>query len=286
MIKGERAMIGAGSARNSRGFTLVELLVVISIIALLISILLPSLRSAREQAKLVVCKANIRSLAQATNVYLADGEGRTPAGHYNNAGGNSPKANVGRQIGDLIPPDDIQVWDSIGGLLEKYVLADPMEIYRCPSAKNSPDDNFSITGTNPFSGQAIDDEFKPNYFYMCTAQWIVLPDNTSWYPQVWATRNVANIPETQIRTPSDTVTWVDESTSHHTNSTDIYNRNASGRLNVKDFSNFGYLDGHAETKRFENLAGYFKSLSPPLPQSQWGIDFLTHSHWTIANDFP
>jgi len=279
-------MTGAGNARNARGFTLVELLVVISIIALLISILLPSLRSAREQAKLVVCKANIRSLAQATNVYLADGEGRTPAGHYNNAGGNSPKANVGRQIGDLIPPDDIQVWDSIGGLLEKYVLADPMEIYRCPSAKYSPDDNFNITGKNPFSGQAIDDEFKPNYFYMCTAQWIVLPENTFWYPQVWATRNVANIPETQIRTPSDTVTWVDESTSHHTNSTDIYDRNASGRLNVKDFSNFGYLDGHAETKRFENLAGYFKSLSQPLPQSQWGIDFLTHSHWTIANDFP
>lgn len=279
-------MNGVEKTQHSRGFTLVELLVVISIIAFLISILLPSLQKAREQAKLVVCKSNIRSLAQATNVYLADGESRTPAGHYNNGGGNSPKANISRQIGDLIPPDNVQVWDSVGGLLEKYVLADPMEIYRCPSAKQSPDDNFKISGKNPFSGQALDDEFKPNYFYMCTAQWLVLPDNTSWYPQVWATRNAANVPETRIRTPSETVIWVDESTSHHTNSTDIYNRNTAGVLKVLDFSNFGYLDGHAETKQFKNLAGYFMSLSKPQPQEQWGIDFLTHPHWAIANDFP
>lgn len=273
-------------ASPRRGFTLVELLVVISIIALLVSILLPSLSRAREQAKQVVCKANIRSLAQATNVYLADGEDRTPAGHYNNAGGNSPKANIGLQIGDLIPPDNIQVWDSVGGLLKENVLADPMDIYRCPSAKNSPDDNFKISGANPFSGQEPDDEFKPNYFYMCTAQWIVLADNTSWYPQVWATRNVANISATRIRTPAEAAAWVDESTSHHTNSTDIYNRNAVGQLNVQDISNFGYLDGHAETKRFKNLAGYFESLPRPIPQEQWGINFTTHPHWNIAADFP
>lgn len=52
------------------GFTLIELLVVVAIIALLLAILLPSLGRAKEQARITLCLANLRSLTQASSAYL------------------------------------------------------------------------------------------------------------------------------------------------------------------------------------------------------------------------
>lgn len=58
-----------------RAFTLIELLVVIAIIAILVGILLPSLKGAREAARGAVCKAHQRGVVMSLSSYLADHKG-------------------------------------------------------------------------------------------------------------------------------------------------------------------------------------------------------------------
>ncbi len=65
----------SSSLQSTRGFTLVELLVVIGIIAVLLALLLPALNKAREQANTIRCMANLRQVAQGLFAYSAENGG-------------------------------------------------------------------------------------------------------------------------------------------------------------------------------------------------------------------
>ncbi|MBN2448653.1 MAG: prepilin-type N-terminal cleavage/methylation domain-containing protein, partial [Phycisphaerae bacterium] len=67
-----------GRRAAARGFTLIELLVVVAIIALLISILLPSLSNAREQGKRAVCMSNMRQMGIALLSYSLENREYVP----------------------------------------------------------------------------------------------------------------------------------------------------------------------------------------------------------------
>lgn len=73
---GEDHLMKKVMPRNRRAFTLIELLMVIAIIALLISILMPSLSMAREQSKVIKCSSNLRSIMQFTHMYMENDYGR------------------------------------------------------------------------------------------------------------------------------------------------------------------------------------------------------------------
>jgi len=77
-------MGNVGWNRSNRGFTLIELLVVVAIIALLISILLPSLNGARRAAKQTVCLTHLRTQGQASVLYAEDNNGAVLCGIVTN----------------------------------------------------------------------------------------------------------------------------------------------------------------------------------------------------------
>lgn len=66
--------------KKKSGFTLIELMIVIAIIAILAAILVPNFLKARAQGQLTACKSNCKNIATALEMYASDNGGRYPGG--------------------------------------------------------------------------------------------------------------------------------------------------------------------------------------------------------------
>ena len=123
---GVEAVGGRKRDRDKRGFTLIELLVVIAIIALLMAILVPTLRRVRNQGRGVVCQSNLKQWGTCMAAFINENDGRFQD-PYNR---------------------DLKSWDSRTGLCALGRGEVPKNMFHCPvAAKTDTSMDVSYGGT-------------------------------------------------------------------------------------------------------------------------------------------
>jgi prepilin-type N-terminal cleavage/methylation domain-containing protein len=259
-----------------KGFTLIELLVVVAIIALLISILLPSLRDAREQAKVAKCLANYRQVNTTAVSYFLDNADnfpfwdRDPNSPYNGGictwrwGGrtawqdywqneNSGSFFIKAQdrpfneylLGSKVEPD---LW--IGGKIEAYT---EIPVLTCPSDKVSHQRMFSGSATDVWGDSSYKD-VGTSYHYNAHSlfdklAWGTGHDSNFWSaPGDWQEAGLLLVKQVLAKHSGTYVMFLEDSMDWAMGGTDepISEMGNHGKF---DRHCMGFLDGHAEYKQ-------------------------------------
>ncbi|MDB5327852.1 MAG: hypothetical protein JWM57_3421 [Phycisphaerales bacterium] len=137
-------MFASNRNHRDRGFTLVELLVVIGIIALLISILLPSLNRAREAAATVKCLSNLKQFGNALSLYAIDSKGYMVPSSWKFPGDTNDREYWGTILVNARYLRIPAIAGSTTGNTSLDTSADASSVFRCPSGT---DLRFGATGS-------------------------------------------------------------------------------------------------------------------------------------------
>ncbi len=145
--------------RKCGGFTLIEVLVVVAIIALLVSILLPALGKARGYAKEATCRSNLHQLALATTYYADDNQYRLPYILGTDQGSGEPTNAPFYQYHQIF-------------LLWPYLK--DLRIYRCPTA----------SGENSVKSYTSDDQWASYYVVRKADDMFIRAYQRGWWPDI------------------------------------------------------------------------------------------------------
>lgn len=230
--------------RASRpAFTLVELLVVIGIIALLISILLPSLATAREQGNQIKCLSNIKQLGAAFITYANENKGKLP---YPTA-----SRGAGRRVTDWIYWQDGR--DINESSVVRHLGKNPQEVLRCPS---DPWQDHALNGN-----AAVDGPFKfsytANHGFLKRDDTAFFPSNSPYFKTAVPLGSVRNSTEKILLGEEDESTiddgnWVckdafgNNLAIRHEKKRFLPDNSANWTNNLEKRGNVSFLDGHAE----------------------------------------
>ena len=144
--------------KSNKGFTLVELLVVIGIIALLISILLPTLASARRSANSIKCLASLKEIGNSFSMYAVDNKGVYPAARHN------PTDPVTRRWTDMIAKYISKQGGSFTTQADIAKIRTNSVLWGCPEWSKSVEYDLNAVLLNPASAEAVYNGYGMQYY--------------------------------------------------------------------------------------------------------------------------
>jgi prepilin-type N-terminal cleavage/methylation domain-containing protein len=144
-----------------RGFSLIDVLVSMTVIGVLIGILLPSLASVHETARRTVCTSNLRQIGFGVASFADENGGRLPSSVFKQGGSMSVQDMMTLRIASTHPAARSKAqWDGLGILHEGEYLRGP-KVYYCPSHHG--EHHFRVYA--PEWGERAQTELVSNYQY-------------------------------------------------------------------------------------------------------------------------